>query len=291
MNTVVIDGVTYTKAGILAKQFRYTTDYIGQLCRGGKVDAQLVGRSWYVSKESLEQHSGKRIDAIRQDEKILNDKSFTDDLKNVQQVFAPLSKQTKKMLQNAPAVQSSHYSGVRYEYDPVDLLPVMPVRPILPMTIPSDNKTINIVQHEASSPMTETKPASHIVPINQNRLIKIQAVEDAPQVRVIAPMKPHVLDKPLLNKTKSPTSIKPSSVLTLPESKASVSFTPASVSTATPVVKSRKVPYKVLALGIVFLSLGALLSALMLDIEVHYNEVLTSTTFTFNQTALLNFFK
>lgn len=60
MDSVIFDGVEYVKASVAAKQFRYTADYVGQLCRGKKVDARLVGRTWYVNPDSLKQHRQKR---------------------------------------------------------------------------------------------------------------------------------------------------------------------------------------------------------------------------------------
>ncbi|MEM9336886.1 MAG: hypothetical protein AAGA35_03465 [Patescibacteria group bacterium] len=60
MEQVVIDGITYEKAAKVAKQFRYTKDYIGQLCRSGKVDAKLIGRSWFVNPETLTEHKKAR---------------------------------------------------------------------------------------------------------------------------------------------------------------------------------------------------------------------------------------
>lgn len=56
MDTVILDGVQYIKATEAAKQFDYTSDYVGQLCRGKKVDARLVGRTWFVNPESLQEH-------------------------------------------------------------------------------------------------------------------------------------------------------------------------------------------------------------------------------------------
>ncbi|MFT7644498.1 MAG: hypothetical protein ACI9BF_000147 [Candidatus Paceibacteria bacterium] len=56
MDTVVLDGVEYVKASALAKKFRYTQDYIGQLCRAKKVDARLVGRTWFVNPGSIKEH-------------------------------------------------------------------------------------------------------------------------------------------------------------------------------------------------------------------------------------------
>lgn len=60
MKEVIIDGVLYKKAAEVAKDFRYTTDYIGQLCRSGKVDAKLIGRSWFVNPESITTHKQGR---------------------------------------------------------------------------------------------------------------------------------------------------------------------------------------------------------------------------------------
>lgn len=56
MDSVVLDGVEYIKASVLAKRFRYTSDYVGQLCRNKKVDARLVGRTWFVNPSSVEGH-------------------------------------------------------------------------------------------------------------------------------------------------------------------------------------------------------------------------------------------
>lgn len=56
MDTIMFDGVTYTKAATAAKVLKYTPDYLGQLCRGKKIDARLVGRTWFVNVESVLGH-------------------------------------------------------------------------------------------------------------------------------------------------------------------------------------------------------------------------------------------
>jgi hypothetical protein len=56
MDKVVLDGIEYVKASTVAKQFHYTSDYIGQLCRAKKIDARLVGRTWFVQPESVKEH-------------------------------------------------------------------------------------------------------------------------------------------------------------------------------------------------------------------------------------------
>jgi len=56
METLVLDGKEYVKASKAAKDLGYTSDHVGQLCRKGKVDAHLVGRTWYVNKDELKEH-------------------------------------------------------------------------------------------------------------------------------------------------------------------------------------------------------------------------------------------
>lgn len=60
MKSLVLEGKEYVKAREAAKEYGYTSDYIGQLCRSGKIDAQLVGRTWYVALDSLYKHKKSR---------------------------------------------------------------------------------------------------------------------------------------------------------------------------------------------------------------------------------------
>lgn len=52
-DTLCIEGKTYMASSSAAKKVGYTSDYVGQLCRGGKVDAMRVGRAWFVDVASL----------------------------------------------------------------------------------------------------------------------------------------------------------------------------------------------------------------------------------------------
>ncbi|MFT5036443.1 MAG: hypothetical protein ACI9VM_000003 [Candidatus Azotimanducaceae bacterium] len=60
MEVLELNGIKYVKASSIARDLGYTSDYVGQLCRGGKVEAQLVGRSWFVSEDSIRSHKGSR---------------------------------------------------------------------------------------------------------------------------------------------------------------------------------------------------------------------------------------
>lgn len=56
MDELIIDGKTYVPSRRAAEITGYAKDYIGQLCREGRVEAKLVGRSWYVLETSLREH-------------------------------------------------------------------------------------------------------------------------------------------------------------------------------------------------------------------------------------------
>lgn len=56
MEELVIGDKTYIPSKKAAEITGYAKDYIGQLCREGRVEAKLVGRSWYVLESSIREH-------------------------------------------------------------------------------------------------------------------------------------------------------------------------------------------------------------------------------------------
>jgi hypothetical protein len=56
MEVLTLNGRTYVKASKAARDLGYASDYVGQLCRSGSVDAHLVGRTWYVNPDTLGAH-------------------------------------------------------------------------------------------------------------------------------------------------------------------------------------------------------------------------------------------
>ncbi len=123
MDTITVNGVDYERASALAKKFKYTSDYIGQLCRSRKVDAQLVGRSWYVNPLSLKTHQGARYSKTNLDDKALEykveiNKSRIDVLPEAT-VIKP--KMTITPTQNF--AKRIAWKPVKYDFDNSDLLP------------------------------------------------------------------------------------------------------------------------------------------------------------------------
>mgnify|MGYP001559802601 CR=1 FL=1 len=56
MDEILIEEKKYVSSKRAAKITGYAKDYIGQLCREGRVPARLVGRSWYVLESAIKDH-------------------------------------------------------------------------------------------------------------------------------------------------------------------------------------------------------------------------------------------
>jgi hypothetical protein len=56
MDELTIGDKIYISSKKAAEITGYAKDYVGQLCREGRVEATLVGRSWYVLEESIREH-------------------------------------------------------------------------------------------------------------------------------------------------------------------------------------------------------------------------------------------
>lgn len=130
MKGITIGGVEYLPASSLAKQFRYTTDYIGQLCRAKKVDAQLVGRSWYVNPISLTAHKEGRYANTKAGAKVIvkeskaEEKGYEVTLSRLD-VEPVVSKNTLKMSSDKGKhfVKRIDWKPLKYEVDETALLP------------------------------------------------------------------------------------------------------------------------------------------------------------------------
>ncbi|HRH55600.1 MAG TPA: hypothetical protein PK609_01915 [Candidatus Paceibacterota bacterium] len=56
MDEITIGDKVYVSSKRAAKITGYAKDYVGQLCREGRVEARLVGRSWYVLESAIKEH-------------------------------------------------------------------------------------------------------------------------------------------------------------------------------------------------------------------------------------------
>ncbi len=62
---IVLDRKTYITATDAARLTGYTNDYVGQLCRAGKVEGRVIGRTRYVCRESLQAYDAESKKVVR----------------------------------------------------------------------------------------------------------------------------------------------------------------------------------------------------------------------------------
>lgn len=55
-NELTLEGKKYISASRASKISGYNSDYLGQLCRSGKLDCKFISRVWFVTEESLLEH-------------------------------------------------------------------------------------------------------------------------------------------------------------------------------------------------------------------------------------------
>ncbi len=55
-DALILEHKNYISAKRAAQITGYTSDYVGQLCRAGKLECKMVGRSWFVLEDSILKH-------------------------------------------------------------------------------------------------------------------------------------------------------------------------------------------------------------------------------------------
>lgn len=134
MDVVTHNGIDYTKATVAAKEFGYTTDYIGQLCRAKKVDARLVGRAWYVNIDSLDEHKKGRykadfLDRVKEQDPL--HELWLDEPEQAEKSAPKRQVKVEPVLKNKTVRMTRHFKDgmvtvpVNYDPDEEDLLPTI----------------------------------------------------------------------------------------------------------------------------------------------------------------------
>lgn len=156
MDKVILDGKEYIRSALAAKSLHYTTDYIGQLCRAKKIDARLVGRSWYVHLPSAEDHKSEKkkrksqpiSDKLCASEKSDQPKCYADR----RHVEPLLSKKTLKVVKQGPQDRQV-FARVHYENDDYSLLPDLSkptASALLPVT-PAEASVVSVRDRSSSA--------------------------------------------------------------------------------------------------------------------------------------------
>lgn len=212
MEAVVFEGKEYIKASVLATRFRYTADYLGQLCRGKKVDARLVGRAWYINLDSLNQHRSGRYKTTSPKEEVaeISPKKPSNHYLSRIDVEPVLRKKTVSLVKATRG--SLTELPVKYERDDYSLIPRFNEQAV--------SKDIRITQADAEnlgiqkvkSPITAFK-AEALPEVYLKGAIKVAGLEEANE-GVLEP-KPEADDKkePKIKIRRMPEPAKPTQVM------------------------------------------------------------------------------
>lgn len=113
MDVLQVGNKKYIKASTMARNLGYTSDYVGQLCRAGKVDAKLIGRSWYVQEDSIADHKNTRYRSTQVKTKKAIELTFSKNDQN-EALQVPL---------RSNFYQHSRVKAPRYDIDETELIP------------------------------------------------------------------------------------------------------------------------------------------------------------------------
>jgi hypothetical protein len=77
MDELIFAGNKYISSKRASKLTGYTTDYIGQMCRGDKMDCRLVGRNWYINEEVVKaQKKSFKKEQLKEDKRAIEYKKL-----------------------------------------------------------------------------------------------------------------------------------------------------------------------------------------------------------------------
>ena len=76
-DTLILEHKIYISAKRAVQISGYTSDYVGQLCRAGKLDCKMVGKFWFLTEESLISYklSTKQESGVEEAKKVAQDAS------------------------------------------------------------------------------------------------------------------------------------------------------------------------------------------------------------------------
>jgi hypothetical protein len=183
MESVVFDGKEFIKASVLAEKFRYTQDYLGQLCRGKKVDARLVGRAWYINLDSLNSHRTARYKAVGKSEAVVIKKPSNHYLSRID-VEPVLKQKTVKIMRG----ESGKFIELpmKYEGDDYSLIPRVNKSAISSHLhiLPADAEKIKVHKDKDVKNITNFK-AEPLPEVYLSGTLKVEGIEEVTEETIV----------------------------------------------------------------------------------------------------------
>lgn len=149
VSEVVLSGKRYISAKRAAEISGYANDYIGQLCRSGKLESTRIGRNWYVGELSILGHKHRAQQELNK-KGVLNDKS-PHKLEGVH-IHSIISSNSAKSLRNSLAVYSNDEGLLlpNLYRDESDISTIIPIKIRKNINIKEEIKKTNIYKKESN---------------------------------------------------------------------------------------------------------------------------------------------
>lgn len=162
----IFEGKKYISSRRASEISGYASDYIGQLCRGSKLDCRMIGRSWFVTEESLHLHkatisreeaSRSRIENLRGKASNKTDSLPVQKVQPVAPVVSETAVQEKNLLPANLIVAEPLQVKPSFVYSK-DERPLLPVlnKKSEPVNAVAINKTIDAVLSERKVEIKKT---------------------------------------------------------------------------------------------------------------------------------------
>jgi len=206
------------KASEIAKQFSYTADYVGQLCRAKKVDARLVGRTWYVNPTSVQEHKAAKYNDTTSED--TSDHSTPVAITRSTKAVPPVvkNKTVKSLAKDAAKVSfldrlaaQEVQGGVSYQADSEALYPSIQSQPRESLTegpelSPVDAATAHKVSISGADKPTKFTP-DELPEVSLSGKVAVVAYEDAPDTEPETDQHSHK-NKAISDKRDAPSTTK-----------------------------------------------------------------------------------
>lgn len=203
MDELEIKGRKYISSKRASKITGYAKDYVGQLARGGKINATRVGRAWYVSEDEILTHAGI---TASEDVATPGDVSVEEKLTPRKETLYSLNKLKASTPALAPKLLKT-WSEVTYHYDES---PLLPERIATVDTV----KSIRIIKADTVTPTlsqkittAEKKPTISIVKVHAHNKSSLASPAPAIDGMTLAPSRETVSSTIALRKNKKHTTL------------------------------------------------------------------------------------
>jgi|GEM_PF-1600546 hypothetical protein len=113
-DSLIIDGKTYISSRRASEIAVYSKDYVGQLCREGKLVCRRVNRLWWVDESSIRKHAAETVKSNHTSFRSIDDSAL---VRNISSQPSPI--QSARSVQSSSIAQSSQIDPLTKPTDPV----------------------------------------------------------------------------------------------------------------------------------------------------------------------------